>query len=129
MVRVHPVVFLVDVDNTLLDNDGVQQDLKDHLERTYGRDAHDRYWGIQEDLFSELGYRDYLGALQRFRAEHPLEVELLSMSSYLIDYTFAGRLFPSAMRHIASAFCAFRRGRSRERSSRNRAGSLFLSQR
>jgi FMN phosphatase YigB (HAD superfamily) len=97
MVRVHPVVFLVDVDNTLLDNDGVQQDLKDHLERTYGRDAHDRYWGIQEDLFSELGYRDYLGALQRFRAEHPLEVELLSMSSYLIDYPFAGRLFPSAL--------------------------------
>jgi FMN phosphatase YigB (HAD superfamily) len=97
MVRVHSVVFLVDVDNTLLDNDGVQQDLKDHFERTYGRDAHDRYWGIQEDLFSELGYRDYLGALQRFRAEHPLEVELLSMSSYLINYPFAGRLFPSAL--------------------------------
>lgn len=97
MVRVHPIVFLVDVDNTLLDNDGVQQDLKDHLERAYGRDARDRYWRILEDLFSELGYRDYLGALQRFRAEHPLEVELLSMSDYLIDYPFANRLFPSAL--------------------------------
>jgi FMN phosphatase YigB (HAD superfamily) len=98
MVRVHPIVFLVDVDNTLLDNDGVQQDLKDHLERTYGRDARDRYWKILEQLFAELGYRDYLGALQRFRVEHPLEVELLSMSDYLVDYPFAGRLFPSALK-------------------------------
>src|SRR3984885_10797001 len=98
MVRVCPIVFLVDVDNTLLDNDSVQQDLKDHLERAYGHDARVRYWRILEDLFSELGYRDYLGALQRFRTEHPLEVELLSMSSYLIDYPFASRLFPSALK-------------------------------
>jgi FMN phosphatase YigB (HAD superfamily) len=97
MVRAYPIVFLVDVDNTLLDNDSVQQDLKDHLERVYGHDARDRYWRILEDLFSQLGYRDYLGALQRFRAEHPLEVELLSMSTYLIDYPFADRLFPSAL--------------------------------
>ena len=97
MARLDPIVFLVDVDNTLLDNDGIQQDLKDHLERAYGRDARDRYWRILEDLFSELGYRDYLGALQRFRIEHPREVELLSMSAYLIDYPFAGRLFPSAL--------------------------------
>ena len=98
MERVHSIVSLVDVDNTLLDNDGVQQDLKDHLERAYGRDARDRYWRILEDLFLELGYRDYLGALQRFRAEHPREVELLSMSAYLIDYPFAGRLFPCALK-------------------------------
>jgi FMN phosphatase YigB (HAD superfamily) len=94
----HPIVFLLDVDNTLLDNDGIQQDLKNHLERVYGRDARDRYWRILEDLFSELGYRDYLGALQRFRIEHPCEVELLAMSSYLIDYPFADRLFPSALK-------------------------------
>jgi FMN phosphatase YigB (HAD superfamily) len=97
MARIHPIVFLVDVDNTLLDNDAVQQDLKDHLERAYGRDARDRYWRILEDLFLELGYRDYLGALQRFRDEHPREVELLSMSAYLIDYPFADRLYPSAL--------------------------------
>lgn len=97
MVRVHPIVFLVDVDNTLLDNDSVQENLKDHLERTYGPDARARYWRILEDLFSELGYRDYLGALQRYRVEHPLEVELLSMSDYLIDYPFESRLFPSAI--------------------------------
>jgi FMN phosphatase YigB (HAD superfamily) len=98
MARVEPIVFLVDVDNTLLDNDGVQQDLKDHLERAYGRDARDRYWRILGDLFSELGYRDYLGALQRFRDEHPLEVELLSMSDFLIDYPFADRVYPSAFK-------------------------------
>jgi FMN phosphatase YigB (HAD superfamily) len=97
MAPIQPIVFLVDVDNTLLNNDSVQQDLKDHLELTYGRDARERYWKLLEELFSELGYRDYLGALQRFRAEHPREVELLSMSAYLIDYPFASRLFPSAL--------------------------------
>src|SRR5215472_7013877 len=65
MTRPHPIVFLVDVDNTLVDNDGIQQDLKDHLERTYGVAARDRYWRILEDLMTELGYRDYIGALQR----------------------------------------------------------------
>src|SRR6202041_2642547 len=95
MTPPYPVVFLLDVDNTLIDNDAIQRDLKDHLEQTYGRDARDRYWRSLEDLFAELGYRDYLGALQRFRAEHPKEVELLAMSSYLIDYPFADRLFPS----------------------------------
>jgi hypothetical protein len=81
MTPPHPIVFLVDVDNTLLDNDGIQQDLKDHLERAFGLAARDRYWGILEDLFAQLGYRDYLGALQRYRVEHPREVELLSISS------------------------------------------------
>jgi FMN phosphatase YigB (HAD superfamily) len=94
----HPIVFLVDVDNTLIDNDGIQQDLKDHLERTYGIAARDRYWAILEDLMQELGYRDYIGALQRFRVEHPREIELLAMSSFLMDYPFADRLYPDALR-------------------------------
>src|SRR6204780_1706116 len=98
MTPSNPVVFLLDVDNTLIDNDAIQQDLKNHLQQNYGHDARDRYWKILEDLFAELGYRDYLGALQRFRAEHPLEVELLSMSDYLIDYPFADRLFTSALK-------------------------------
>jgi len=93
----HQIVVLVDVDNTLLDNDGIQQDLRDHLERTFGPAARERYWRILEDLFAELGYRDYIGALQRYRAEHPHHVELLSMSSFLMDYPFADRLFPAAL--------------------------------
>jgi len=97
MAQLHPIVFLVDVDNTLLDNDGLQQDLKDHLENVFGVPARERYWRILEDLFSELGYRDYIGALQRYRVEHPYDVELLSMSSFLMDYPFADRLFPSAL--------------------------------
>jgi len=97
----HRLVFLVDVDNTLVDNDGIQEDLKNHLEATYGVAARDRYWRILEDLFTELGYRDYIGALQRFRVEHPLEVELLSMSSFLMDYPFAGRLYPKALEVLA----------------------------
>ena len=97
MTPSHPIVFLVDVDNTLVDNDGIQQDLNDHLERTYGLAARERYWRILEDLFVELGYRDYIGALQRFRVEHPQEIELLSMSSFLMDYPFADRLYPGAL--------------------------------
>jgi FMN phosphatase YigB (HAD superfamily) len=97
MTQFQPIVFLIDVDNTLLDNDAIQQDLKDHLERSYGGAARERYWKILEDLFAELGYRDYLGALQRYRVEHPREVELLSMSSFLIDYCFADRLLPGAL--------------------------------
>lgn len=97
MIRPHPLVFLVDVDNTLVDNDGIQQDLKDHLEQTYGVAARDRYWRILEDLMVELGYRDYIGALQNFRVEHPREIELLAMSSYLMDYPFAERVYPNAL--------------------------------
>jgi FMN phosphatase YigB (HAD superfamily) len=93
----HLVVFLVDVDNTLIDNDGIQQDLKDHLERAFGPGPCERYWTIQEDLFAELGYRDYIGALQRYRVEHSRAVELVSMSSFLLDYPFADRLFPAAV--------------------------------
>jgi len=97
MTRLHPIVFLVDVDNTLIDNDGIQQDLKDHLEQTYGAVARDRYWLILEELMVELGYRDYIGALQKFRVEHPRDIELLSMSSFLMDYPFADRLYPHAL--------------------------------
>jgi FMN phosphatase YigB (HAD superfamily) len=97
MTPPHRMVFLIDVDNTLIDNDGIQQDLKDHLERVYGLASRVRYWKILEDLFDELGYRDYLGALQRYRVEHPRQVELLAMSSFFIDYPFAKRLFPGSL--------------------------------
>jgi len=92
-----PVVFLVDVDNTLLDNDRIQNDLKRHLEREFGPGTRDRYWAILEALFTELGYRDYLGALQRYRTEHPKDVHLMAMSSYLVDYPFANRLYAGAL--------------------------------
>jgi FMN phosphatase YigB (HAD superfamily) len=91
------VVFLVDVDNTLLDNDRIQADIKGYLERRYGAACRDRYWAILEDLFIELGYRDYLGALQRYRVEHPQDMQLLSMSSFLVDYPFANRLYPGSL--------------------------------
>lgn len=97
MTLPYPIVFLVDVDNTLLDNDAIQQDLKDHLERKFGAATRDRYWRILEDLFQEVGYRDYIGALQRYRSEHPLHVELLPVSSWLMDYPFDSRLFPCAL--------------------------------
>src|ERR1700741_273829 len=90
-------VFLVDGDNTLLDNDHIQADLKRHLEREFGAACRDRYWAILEQLFNELGYRDYLGALQRYRVEHPKDIHLLSMSSFLVDYPFANRLYPGSL--------------------------------
>jgi FMN phosphatase YigB (HAD superfamily) len=96
-MTVSPIVFLVDVDNTLLDNDEIQNDLRRHLEREFGPACRDRYWAILEQLFTELGYRDYLGALQRYRVEHPRDIHLLSMSSFLVDYPFADRLYPAAL--------------------------------
>jgi FMN phosphatase YigB (HAD superfamily) len=92
-----PLVFLVDVDDTLLDNDRIQDDLRLHLEEECGPACRDRYWAIQEELFSKLGYRDYLGALQRYRVEHPYEPRLISVASYLMDYPFADRLYPGAL--------------------------------
>jgi FMN phosphatase YigB (HAD superfamily) len=92
-----PIVFLVDVDNTLLDNDRVQNDIKRYLDREFGVSSRERYWAILEQLFTELGYRDYLGALQRFRVEHPQDIHLLSMSSFLVDYPFANRLYPESL--------------------------------
>jgi len=91
------VAFLVDVDNTLLDNDRVQDDLRRRLERELGAASRDRYWQILDELMLELGYRDYLGALQRYRVEHPRDVHLLALSSYLVDYPFANRLYPGAL--------------------------------
>jgi FMN phosphatase YigB (HAD superfamily) len=97
MSAMNQVVFLVDVDNTLLDNDHIQADIKAYLERGYGAACRDRYWAILEALFIELGYRDYLGALQRYRVEHPRDMQLLSMSSFLVDYPFANRLYPGSL--------------------------------
>jgi FMN phosphatase YigB (HAD superfamily) len=93
----HQVVFLFDVDNTLLDNDRVTADLKRHLEREVGRERQQRYWAIFEELRSQLGYADYLGALQRYRIEYPRDPHLLTVSSYLVNYPFANRLYPNAL--------------------------------
>jgi len=91
------VVFLLDVDNTLLDNDRVVADLKRHLSKTLGPDHQQRYFAIFEALRAELGYADYLGALQRYRAEAPRDPNIIEVSSYLVDYPFANRLFPGSL--------------------------------
>jgi FMN phosphatase YigB (HAD superfamily) len=100
MTKTPAVVFLFDVDNTLLDNDGVQTDLKEHLEQAFGASARDRYWEILEQLRSELGYVDYLGALERFRAEEIHRPDVLRMSNWLVDYPFADRLYPGALEAV-----------------------------
>ena len=97
MTASNDVVFLLDVDNTLLDNDSVQDDLKKHLEHEFGAASRDRYWAIFEALRNELGYADYLGALQRYRLADMGDPRLLRMSSFLVDYPFASRLYPRAL--------------------------------
>lgn len=90
-------VFLFDVDNTLLDNDRVSADLRRFLEREVGQARSNRYWQIFEDLRRELGYADYLGALQRYRLENPYDSHLLAVSTYLVNYKFANRLYPNSL--------------------------------
>ncbi|MHB9090440.1 MAG: HAD family hydrolase [Chloroflexota bacterium] len=97
MAPVNEVVFLVDVDNTLLDNDQVERDLRRHLAEAFGPERQRRYWEIFEQLRAELGYADYLGALQRYRIEHLRDPNLLASSLYLLDYPFADRLYPGAL--------------------------------
>lgn len=91
------VVFLFDVDNTLLDNDHVAADLKRYLNQELGQACEELYWAIFEELRAELGYADYLGALQRLRIQHPREIRMLAASSYLVSYPFANRLLPSSL--------------------------------
>jgi FMN phosphatase YigB (HAD superfamily) len=90
-------IFLFDVDNTLLDNDEVTADLRDHLDREVGHERQERYWSIFEELRTELGYADYLGALQRYRANYPRDLHVLTVSHFLLDYPFQERLFPGAL--------------------------------
>src|SRR5436190_19989193 len=93
----YKIVFLFDVDNTLLDNDRVIADLRRHLEREVGPERAQRYWAIFEQLRNELGYADYLGALQRYRGEHPRDPRLLTVSNFLVNYPFANRLYPNSL--------------------------------
>jgi FMN phosphatase YigB (HAD superfamily) len=98
------VVFLLDVDDTLLDGDRIVADLRDHLQQEFGDDCASRYWTIFDKMRADLGYVDYLGALQRYRLEFEpgsaSEQRLLMMSSFLIDYPFADRLYPRALEVI-----------------------------
>ena len=103
MTETPAIVFLFDVDNTLLDNDRVQADLSDHLQKAYGQATRDRYWAIFEELRAELGYADYLGALERYRLEDLHRPELLRMSNWLVDYPFADRLYPGALDAVRHA--------------------------
>jgi len=97
----HPVALLVDVDNTLLDNDRIRDDIQTHLVRSYGEDLASRYWTIQERRFVELEYRDYLGAVQEWWEEEGRNARCLGVSRYLLGYPFADRLYPRALEVLA----------------------------
>lgn len=97
------MAFLFDVDNTLLDNDRIQRDIREHLEGSYGERARDRYWAIFQELWGELGYADYLGALERYRREELHDPRILRLASWLVDYPFAERLYPEALAAVRHA--------------------------
>ncbi len=97
------LVFLVDVDNTLLDNDEIQRELRAHLEDAYGAKARDRYWAIFQELWGELGYADYLGALERYRREDLHDPRILRLANWIVDYPFADRLYPGALEAVRHA--------------------------
>jgi FMN phosphatase YigB (HAD superfamily) len=95
------IVFLFDCDNTLLDNDGLQADLRAHLESEFGLAGSERYWALYEALRSEVGYADYLGAMQRFRTGLESDSRVLRLASFLLDYPFASRVYPGALEAVA----------------------------
>lgn len=100
----HPnIVFLFDVDNTLLDTDRVRSDLRDFLVRQIGAEEEEHYFDIFERLRGELGYADYLGALQEYRVSRPHHTEIIHVSLYLLNYHFANRLFPRSLDAVEHA--------------------------
>ena len=98
----HDVVFLLDVDNTLLDNDAITADLRDYMREALGTEREQRYWAIFEECRRELGYADYLGALQRYRGQFPEDCHIADVSLFLLRYPFAERLYPRALERIAA---------------------------
>jgi FMN phosphatase YigB (HAD superfamily) len=101
VIHSSPVAYLLDVDNTLLDSDRVIDDLRRHLSLEFSADDQQHYWAIFNELQEELGYADYLGALQRYRCESPGQQHFLKLSLYLLNYPFAERLFPKALDLVA----------------------------
>jgi FMN phosphatase YigB (HAD superfamily) len=101
MTAPHDITFLLDVDDTLLDNDWIERDLRRHLDDSFGVGRSALYWDLFEKLRTELGYADYLGALQQYRIEYPRDPHLLEISLFLVDYPFADRLYPGALDVIA----------------------------
>src|SRR5438132_10650221 len=97
MSRTAPVGFLLDVDSPLLDNDAITADLRQHLTEELGRERQERYWAIFEAIRQEVGYADYLGALQRYRIENPRDPHFVKLPFFLLEYPFADRLYPHAM--------------------------------
>jgi hypothetical protein len=105
MAHADQVVFLLDVDNTLLDNDQIAADLRQHLTEMFGAERQEHYWAIFEDLRNKLGYADYLGALQQYRNENPRDPHFLHLTFFLLDYPFSKRLYPKVMdviKHLSS---------------------------
>ena len=91
------VVFFLDVDNTLIDNDRITADLQKYLDREVGHESCKRYWAIFEKLRNKTGYADYLGALQEYRTVAAHETAVLKVSFFMVDYPFANRLFPGSL--------------------------------
>jgi hypothetical protein len=100
---IHDLVFLFDVDNTLLNNDRVQADLDVHIGIEHGAQVRNRYWEIFENLRTELGYADYLGALERYRLEDLHDPRLLRISNWLVDYPFPDRVYAGALDAVKHA--------------------------
>ena len=103
MIEKSELVILIDVDNTLVDNDQIQADMGEYLLSMYGAEVRDRYWVIFEEIRSELGYADYLGALERYRIEAMHDPRILRMANWLVDYPFADRLYPGALDAVRHA--------------------------
>jgi FMN phosphatase YigB (HAD superfamily) len=103
MADAHDIVFLFDVDNTLLDNDRVQSDVRTHLAENFSIRTRDRYWELFEQQFREVGYADYLGALERYRIEDMHDPRVLRIANWLVEYPFADRLYPGALDAVRHA--------------------------
>jgi FMN phosphatase YigB (HAD superfamily) len=103
MSETHQVIFLFDVDNTLLDNDCMKADLGDHVSEMFGEEARDELWALYEEERVKHGYADFLGTLEKFRLAHVDDPRVLRLANWVMDYPFIERLYPDALgavRHV-----------------------------
>jgi len=103
MSETHQVIFLFDVDNTLLDNDRMKGDLSAHVEAVFGKKADEQLWALYEEERAKHGYADFLGTLEKFRLAHLEDPRVVRFSNWVMDYPFIERLYPDALgavRHV-----------------------------
>ena len=97
----HKLVFLIDLDNTILDNDGVKQDIEAKMLEILGERLAERFWHYYEAVRKDLDYIDFFETMMRLRDENPTDAAVVDEATgTLMDWDFCPRLYPRAIETV-----------------------------